>query len=85
MKITEVYSHLNGLEFLIVHKKGLWEEIKDVVSQVDASSCKTKVSKEKTKAGKVLFSPREMNSRFNKLLVAHAWQEKPGQLLGNQI
>lgn len=25
MKIVETYSHLNGLEFLLVHKKELWE------------------------------------------------------------
>jgi len=25
MKIVETYSHLNGLEFLIVHKPSLWK------------------------------------------------------------
>jgi len=48
MKIIETYSHLNGLEFLIVHKPKLWKEIKNVVLSVDAEICKTKVSKEKT-------------------------------------
>ncbi len=47
MKIVEVYSHLNGLEYLIVHKPYLWEEIKAVIDQVDAEVCKTKISKEK--------------------------------------
>jgi len=28
MNIIETYSHLNGLEFLIVHKPKLWAEIK---------------------------------------------------------
>jgi len=27
MKISEIYSHLNGLEYLLVHKKKLWEEL----------------------------------------------------------
>ncbi len=27
MKIAETYSHLNGLEFLLVHKPDLWREI----------------------------------------------------------
>ena len=49
MKIAEIYSHLNGLEYLIVHKKKLLEELKKVVSSVKAEKCKTKVSKEKTK------------------------------------
>jgi len=45
MKISETYSHLNGLEYLIVHKPGLWQEIKEVIANVDASACRTKVSK----------------------------------------
>lgn len=31
MKIVETYSHLNGLEFLLVHQPALWEELKAVV------------------------------------------------------
>ena len=27
MKIVEVYSHLNGKEHILVHKKKLWREI----------------------------------------------------------
>jgi hypothetical protein len=75
MKIKEVYSHLNGLEFLIVHKKGLWKEVQQVVRAVDAAACKTKVSKEKTMKGKVLYSPVEMNARFKKFLVGKNWKE----------
>ena len=75
MKIVETYSHLNGLEFLIVHKPKLWEEIKNVVLSVDAENCKTKVSKEKTMKGKLLYSPIDMNSSFSKLLRANKWAE----------
>lgn len=75
MKIVETYSHLNGLEFLLVHKPGLWKEIQSVISTVNAEKCKTKVSKEKTMKGKLLYSPIEMNSEFNKLLRAKNWQE----------
>ncbi|MCP4272921.1 MAG: restriction endonuclease, partial [Gammaproteobacteria bacterium] len=53
MKIVETYSHLNGLEFLLVHKPTLWEEIKGVVESVEAEGCKTKVSKEKTMKGRL--------------------------------
>ncbi len=38
MNIAETYSHLNGLEFLLVHKPELWDEIKEVVSRVRALS-----------------------------------------------
>ena len=75
MKISEVYSHLNGLEFLLVHKPGLWKEIRAVIKQVDAKKCKTKISKEKTMRGKLLFSPIEMNESFKQLLKEQEWKE----------
>ena len=75
MKIIETYSHLNGLEFLIVHKPNLWKEIKKVIRSVDATACKTKVSKEKGMVGKLLYSPIDMNSHFKKLLSEAGWNE----------
>src|SRR3989304_2201958 len=75
MKISETYSHLNGLEFLLVHQSKLWKEIQDVVVKVDAEACKTKVSKEKTMKGELLYSPVAMNSTFSKLLRARSWEE----------
>jgi hypothetical protein len=56
-----MYSHLNGYEYLLVHKPELWEEIVTVIESVDAEVCKTKVSKEKTMRGKILYSPIELN------------------------
>jgi len=75
MKILEKYSHLNGLEFLLVHKAQLWQEIETVIHSIDAEKCKTKISKEKTKAGKVLYSPIEMNCMFKKELYKLGWEE----------
>ena len=75
MKIIEIYSHLNGLEFLIVHKPKLWKEIKRVIRYVDAKACKTKVSKEKGIVGKLLYSPIDMNTHFKKLLSEVGWKE----------
>jgi hypothetical protein len=75
MKIAETYSHLNGLEFLLVHKPTLWQEIQSVISAVDATKCRTKVSKEKTMRGKLLFSPIEMNAAFKRLLRKSSWEE----------
>ena len=75
MKIAETYSHLNGLEFLLVHKPKLWREIKAVISRVDAKKCKTKISKEKTMKGKLLYSPIDMNAAFTKLLRVNEWHE----------
>jgi hypothetical protein len=75
MKIIEIYSHLNGREFLLVHKPNLWREIKSVITNVDAKKCKTKVSKEKTMKGKLLYSPIEMNTNFKQLLREKEWKE----------
>jgi len=68
MNISETYSHLNGLEFLLVHKPNLWKEIQAVIAAVDANKCRTKVSKE-------IFSPIDMNSEFNRLLREQSWDE----------
>ncbi|MFZ5450470.1 MAG: BglII/BstYI family type II restriction endonuclease [Thermodesulfobacteriota bacterium] len=75
MKIIETYSHLNGLEFLLVHKPKLWQEIRNVIDMVDTEACKTKVSKEKTMKGKLLYSPKDMNKAFEKLLHTNKWKE----------
>ncbi len=75
MRIVETYSHLNGLEYLLVHKSQLWQEIQDVIHEVDGNACKTKVSKEKTMKGRLLYSPVEMNKSFKQLLEEKAWME----------
>ena len=75
MKVQEVYSHLNGLEFIQVHKPKLWKEIQEVISKVDAKACRTKVSKEKTMKGALLYSPIEMNKEFSRFLSAKGWNE----------
>jgi hypothetical protein len=75
MELIETYSHLNGLEYLLVHKPILWKEIKTVIASVDAEACKTKVSKEKGMKGKLLYSPIDMNSSFKRLLTEAKWKE----------
>jgi hypothetical protein len=75
MKIAEKYSHLNGLEYLLVHKPELWNEIENVINTVDAERCKTKVSKEKKMGGTLLYSPVEINKSFNDELTKYSWEE----------
>jgi len=75
MRIVEYYSHLNGLEFLLVHKPALWKEIEDVVTRADASRFKTKISKEKTMLGRKLYSPKEMNKAIGKSFERRGWAE----------
>lgn len=75
MRIVETYSHLNGLEYLLVHKPALWQEIKDVIAAVDCNVFKTKVSKEKTMLGKLLYSPKDMNKAVNDEFAARGWKQ----------
>jgi hypothetical protein len=75
MKITQRYSHLNGYEWLLVHHEEIWKEIEDIIAPIDASRYRTKVSKEKTMAGKLLYSPTELNKRFAEEFAKAGWKE----------
>ena len=59
----------------MVHKPKLWKEIKEVIATINAEKCKTKVSKEKGMKGKLLYSPKDMNAEFKKLLKSKRWYE----------
>ena len=76
MKISAVYSHMNGEEYLKVHHEDLYKDIKTVIENVDAEKCKTKVSKEKTMPGKILYSPKELNTAFKTQFETLGWTEK---------
>lgn len=75
MKIIETYSHLNGFEWMMYHRKALWEEIETAVELVDAEQFRTKVSKEKTMKGKKLFSPIKINGAFKNEFERKGWSE----------
>lgn len=75
MKIAQKYSHLNGEEYLMVHHKNLYTEIKDVIKNIDASQFKTKVSKESRKKGFSLYSPIEINKAFHSAFDDKKWRE----------
>lgn len=87
MRIVALYSHLNGEEYLLVHRKELWEEVQEVINDVDASKLKTKVSKERRTEGKVLYSPKAMNEAFRNEFRTKGWSEhrKPFGLLSMRI
>ena len=76
MQIKSVYSHLNGEEFLLVHRPRLWEEVKQVITSVDAEACRTKVSRERTMRGRLLYSPKDMNDAFKAEFKARNWGER---------
>ncbi len=76
MKIEEIYSHLNGFEYLQYHKPKLWNEIESVLKAIDANIYKTKISKEKTMLGKQLFSPIDINKALDLEFAKLGWNEE---------
>ena len=76
MRVVERYSHLNGEEFLRIHQCSLWEELLDIIASVDAEKCRTKRSREKTKKGRLLYSPITMNEAMAKGFHKNGWQQR---------
>ncbi len=75
MKISQKYSHLNGEEYLIVHHNDLYNEIKQIINNIDAEQFRTKISKEKRKVGNKLLSPIDLNAAFNIEFGKRSWKE----------
>jgi hypothetical protein len=75
MRIAQKYSHLNGEEYLIVHHNNLYNEITDVITNINANEFKTKISNEKTKIGKILYSPVEINKSIDEKFRFKEWKE----------
>ena len=76
MRIAAQYSHLNGWEFLYVHHQDLLEEIKEVINSVDAEACRTKLSREKTRMGRLLYSPVDMNKAISEGFKTREWGQR---------
>jgi len=75
INIKQVYSHLNGLESLLVHKPQLWDEIQRVIKSINAQEAFEKISKEKTMPGRTLFSPTKFNHLFDVAFNGYGWGE----------
>ena len=76
MKIGAKYSHLNGEEYLLVHRPQLLQDVHEVIAAVDAESYRTKISREQRTRGKRLYAPTEMNAAFKEGLEALGWNER---------
>ena len=73
MKIRYEYSHLNGLEYLMVHKRTQLKEIKDAIKAINANEC-IKESKDATKIGKKLYAQKLLNDKFEDILFPLGWK-----------
>ena len=73
MRIAAQYSFNNGLDEINNRFAYLLDEIKDAIENIDSSLAKTKISEEKTKIGKVLYSPIRLNESFKHELYPKGW------------
>ncbi|MDA8212380.1 MAG: BglII/BstYI family type II restriction endonuclease [Clostridia bacterium] len=74
MDIVYTYSHLGGEEILMVRHPELEKQIDDVIAAIPNPG-RNKKSEEKTKMGKMLYSPAELNALFKKEFNNRGWQE----------
>lgn len=75
MKISETYSHINGLEFVLVHRPNVWHEVENVVATIDAETCKYVAVGNKTSQGRDLYSSKDMDRQFRELLRSKGWKK----------
>lgn len=73
MKIVGVYSFNGGLEAVQKRYTKEHDDIKKILSLVDAKKHKTKASKEKTMPGKILYSPRSLNTAISANFSKAGW------------
>jgi len=76
VRIVALHSHLNGWEFIKVHKPHLWDEIEAIIASVDATICRTKESKEARSKGKMFYSPVAMNGAMKREFSRRDWKEQ---------
>jgi hypothetical protein len=74
MEVVAEFSFKNGKEFIEKNHQAELQEVKEIISLVDATSCMTKISKEKTMVGKELYSPIALNRYFKKLFEQRGWR-----------
>lgn len=75
MRLVEKHSHLNGEEYLVLYRNEIYQEILKVVDAVDAEKCITKVTKEKTPTGRLVYNSSQLSKEFRRILKARNWPE----------
>lgn len=73
MRIVYEYSHLGGAEILQVRYPDLNSEIYEIITHIKAK--RIKISQEKTKRGKELYSPKDMNQQFREAFKNRGYRE----------
>ncbi len=74
MIIAGVYSFNGGKEIIQSKFGSELREIERIIATVDSAAHKTKASREKTKPGRVLYSPYSLNKAFTKEFQKRQWR-----------
>lgn len=73
MRVIEEFGHKGGKAFILENYPTELKEIYEVISRVDLFKYRTKVSKEKTMPGKMLYSPIQLNNAFKTEFKSLGW------------
>lgn len=74
MKRVYEYSHLGGAEILQVRYPKIEKEINEIITEIWDLK-KSKVSKEKTMRGALLYDPKDLNRRFKEAFREKGYSE----------
>jgi hypothetical protein len=74
MRIAGIYSFKGGKEIIETDYSAELQEIKSAIVAVDATEHKTKVSREKTMPGRMLYKPGSLNKAFKREFNKRGWQ-----------
>jgi hypothetical protein len=74
MRLAAQFSFKNGLEEVRSRYPQLLAEVTDAVRAIDATLARTKVSKEQTMPGHLLYSPVALNAAFKGQLYPKGWK-----------
>ncbi len=73
MRVVGTYSFNDGSSVVQTEYPQLLREVQAAIQTVDARAHRTKKSAEKTMPGRVLYSPRGINTAFKHAFFAHGW------------
>jgi len=74
MNIAGIYSFNDGQKVVQAKYPSLLKEVMTAITSIDASTCLSKQSREKTMKGKMLYSPVALNHCFKDRLYKKGWE-----------
>ena len=74
MIIAALYSVKDGQSVVRERYPHLLSEIEEAITTIDSAAHKTKVSKEKTMPGTMLYNPKSLNKAFKGILYGKGWK-----------